>query len=274
MRRGFSLLIFLLILGLPVIALNFGGSEITSLITERATAPTPQAPAIAEEAEPDDPVQWLSDRPALRDVFIPDELTPARYVEIETLVPLADLLAAGEAQPDESLQELYAAARAPTQLMPYCADILATIGTVCDVVYADAHETRDGRWMMDGRLAFVPSGDLGAPETTENGELMRTTALLPFTGDLRPPNEAATRIDMLQQAQSICDALRNRLGNCVVTQVTFDLHELWITDLEALPANTNPQRIEATAAFTVYADSAQFDTTSFADMVAALAEQS
>ncbi|MEJ8561384.1 hypothetical protein QTO30_09250 [Yoonia sp. GPGPB17] len=275
MKRGYlSFVVFLVILIGPVIALNFGGTNTLGWLGERTAAFTPQPPTsaqeIAAEPTPEDPFQWLSDRPAVREVFIPDELTAARYIGVEKIIRHEELLVFGEAQPADNLRELYAAARAPAQLIEYCADILATIGTSCDVIRTEARENREGKWVLDGHLAYIPIADLGTPETVANGQLISTKAMLPFEGDLRPPNDAQTRTDMLQRAQSVCDRLRAQLGNCVLTLVAFDLQELWITDLEALPAGTNPQRLTATAEFTVYADPAQLDDTAFADLVASL----
>ncbi|EBA13210.1 hypothetical protein [Roseobacter sp. CCS2] len=275
MKRGrFSFLLFLLILTGPVIALNFGGANLVGWISERAGAFTPQAPIVAQEVAPEDipqdPFQWLNDRPALRDVFIPNELTAARYVSVEKIMTPEALLTPGETLPDNRLLGLYAAARAPAQLMGYCADVVATIGASCDIIHAEARENREGKWVMNGRLAYIPAADLGTPESVENGQLISTKVLLPFEGDLRPANVVQSRINMLRQAQAACDMVRNQLGNCVLTQLTLDVHELWITDLEPLPAGTNPQRVEATAEFTVYADPLEFDQAALADLVASI----
>ena len=274
MTRGrISFLIFLLILGLPVVALNFGGLNVAGWINQQAEqfVPTTVTTATApEETAPQDPFQWLNDRPELRDVFIPNELTKARHVTVEKVLSPDELLTFGEQEPDQAFLELYAAARAPAQLIPYCAEVIATIGQSCDVIYSQAKENREGNWEMRGQLAFIPVAELGDPSTVENGQLLSTRVQLPYSGDLRPPNDADTRAEMLLQAQAVCDALRDTYGNCVLTRVIFDVHELWITDLEALPAGTNPQRVEAQAEFAVYADPMQLDTNAFADRVDAL----
>lgn len=272
MRRSrTSFVLFLLILALPVIALNFGGPKVTDWLAERTARFVPQTPVTTEvEPAPQDPFQWLNDRPALRDVFIPDELTQARLVTVKKIVSAEELLESGEDMPSEALLELYAAARAPAQLMSYCTEIIATIGQSCDVVHTQSRRDRMGNWVLDGQLAYLPAAPLGDPSTVENGQLLSTRALLPYSGDLAPANEAASREAMLIQAQEVCDQLRARLGNCVLSGVTFDLNELWITDLEVLPADTNPERVEATAEFSVYADQTALDETGFAELVATL----
>ncbi len=275
MKRGsLSFLLFLVILAGPVIALNFGGPNVMGWVNARTAMFTAQEqPAVPEEtlAEPatEDPFQWLNDRPALREVFIPDAFTSARYISVEKIVPVDDLLQSGETQPRNDQLALYAAARAPAQLIEYCTDVVATIGTACDVIYAEARENRDGDWVMNGRLSYIPLADLGTPQTVENGQLLTAKVVLPFTGDLAPANEAQSRIALLQQAQAACDTLRAELGNCVLARVSFDVEILWITDLEVLPAGTNPQRLDATAEFAVYADPTRIDSTAFTDLVEA-----
>lgn len=270
-----SFLIFLLILTLPVVALNFGGLNVGGWISERAAQFAPALPEqTVTEAEPqvipEDPFQWLNDRPEVRDIFIPNEMTAARYVKVEKVLPTEELLGSGEAVPDEGFLALYAAARAPAQLIPYCAEIIETIGTSCDVVHTQSRQNRERNWVLDGRLAFVPAADLGDPSLIENGQLVYARATLPHTGDLRPPNDAETRAAVLAQAQAVCDVLRDQIGNCVLTRVTFNIHELWITDLEILPEDTNPERLEAVAEFTVYADPLQLDADGLDALVATL----
>ena len=265
-----SFVIFLLILGLPVVVLNYGGLNVGGWISEQTAQYIPETPdPVVPEAEiaVADPFQWLNDRPALRDTFIPNEMTAARYVQVEKILTPEELLLAGEQAPDAAFLELYAAARAPAQLIPYCSEVVATIGTSCDLVYSQARENREGKWVMDGRLAYVPAVDLGDPSAVENGQLITARATLPYSGDLRPPNDTETRAAMLTQAQAVCDTLRDQLGNCVLTRVSFDVHELWITDLEALPAGTNPQRVEASAEYTVYADPMQLDANGLTTLV-------
>lgn len=273
MKRGrISFLIFLIILGLPVAALNFGNLDVVGWLNDRQGQIAPETPvAVAtQEVAEEDPFQWLNDRPALRERFIPNELTEARYVAVEKILRAEELLQFGERAPDDAFLELYAAARAPAQLIPYCAEVIETIGLSCDVIHTQARENREGKWVMEGRLAFVPAADLGDPSGVENGQLLSARALLPYEGDMRPPNDAETRAEMLQQAQAVCDTLRKQLGNCVLTRVTIDVHELWITDLEALPASTNPQRVEARAEYTVYADPLQLDANGFQTLVETL----
>ncbi|WP_342068760.1 hypothetical protein [Yoonia algicola] len=273
MKRGHtSFIVFLVILFAPVIALNVGGFNIGKVLSERATATSSASlmPNLMRDQATPDQSAWLNARPELRGIFNPDERTPARVITIEEIVSTEDLFLDGEAIPQNSLIALYAAARAPARLSGYCTEVIATVGLSCDVIHAETHQNGKGDWVMTGQLAFVPAADLGDPAVVTNGQIFSTTALLPYPGDLRPENATASRAGMLTQAQDVCDTLRKQFGNCVLTNVTFEVSELWITDLEVLPAGTNPMRVEATAEFTVYADEMTTDQNSFAEQVAAV----
>ena len=278
MTRGrFSFFVFLLLLVGPVIALNFGGFDLSTILRDRAPASAPTTssaslvPGLGTTQEPAVQNTWLNRRPELRDIFIADERTPARAIVIEEVASLEELFSEGEDIPSSSMIALYATARAPARLSGYCAEVIATIALSCEVLHTQTHQNPEGDWVMSGRLGFVPAAPLGDPSSVRNGQVFSAKALLPFEGNLRPANIALSRAEMLTQAQDICDRLRDQLGNCVLTNVTFDVHELWITDLEVLPAGTNPLRVEATAEFTVYADATTLDQTGFEERVAALA---
>lgn len=220
-----------------------------------------------------DASNWQNEPAEIRDVFAADKFTNDRQVHITQIVDAADLLAPGEAAPDQAFLELYAAARAPARMIAFCAEIVETIGTKCDVVHTDAHQNRDGKIVLNGELSFVPSAALGDPAIVENGALASGTIALPYEGDLLPANDAEARTAAMIQAQSICDDLRTKFGNCVLTRVSFDIEELWITDLEVLPAGTNPQRLRISAAFNVYADPTEIDSSRLSKLLGEMADQ-
>ena len=267
-----------LIFAAPFIALNVWGMNMSMWANEmfgQTQAIIDGDDVIPQVREmPANPLLWLRARVDLRDTFAADRLTNERVVIIEEVVTPEELLNAGEAMPDEAFIELYAAARAPARLIPYCADILATIGSTCDVIYVETRETRDGKLELSGKLAYVPTVALGDPSTVENGKLISTRISLPYEGQIRPANDVERRQELINQAQGICDVIREQLGNCVMTQLHLDVVELWITDLEALPAGTNPQRLGATARFAVYADETKVDRTALHDLVAGIVNPS
>lgn len=263
-----------LIVAAPFIALNVWGINMSLWVNE-VTAQNEavlngetDVPVVREM--PSNPLAWLRNRADVRDMFDTDTLTDSRYVAISEIVTLEDLLAADETPPAEARIPLYAAARAPARLIRYCEDIIQSIGLSCDLHYSEARENRQGKIELRGLLRFIPASPLGDPSAIENGTLIRTEAQLPYEGNLLPPNDAATRRAAMTQAQDICDQVRTRFGNCVLANVTIDVKELWITDLEALPAGTNPQRIDTLATFVVFAAQDQMNANDLRDIVRSL----
>ncbi|MEO1637842.1 MAG: hypothetical protein AAFU41_01180 [Pseudomonadota bacterium] len=186
--------------------------------------------------------------------FAMDTINARRTITVSEILTRNDLFSADEQRPAEVLVPLYAEARAPALLAPYCEEVVGTLAAACNVLRTDVTETDDGKLEFTGRLGFAPSVDLGDPSTVANGTLFSATVPLPFEGDLLPAYDRPTRVAMMEQAQAVCDTLRARYGNCVLTNLRFVVTELWFTDLERLPPGTNPQRVEGRAQFTVYAD--------------------
>lgn len=257
--RFIAFAVVLLILT-PVIALKVWG---INMIPWAMSALDPDEAVLTDAPEaqpiPQSPLTWSRDQASLRDTFSVDALTTERIVSITQILEPQELVGPNTAIPADVFLPLYAAARAPARLIRHCDEILQTIGTKCDVIHSDSHQNRDGKIVLSGRLAFVPAADLGDPSTVENGALTSATITLSHEGDLLPANDATARAAAMQQAQGICDDLRMQFGNCVLSRVDFEIEELWITDLEILPAGTNPQRLRVSASFDLYADETVLD---------------
>ncbi len=239
---------FGLLITAPTVILNANGHNIAFWVQEEPeTVPTPQA------------ITPPRDRPEVQAMFAADTLTQARYIKITEVLPPAGILKAGEAAPDDTLFALYAAARAPSRLISYCTEVIATIATTCDVIHTETRENQEGKLELTGQLAFAPSFDMGDPFKLADGEMVQASVTLPYEGDLLPANEAETRTAAMGYAAEMCENLRDIYGNCMVSMVSFEVNELWITDLEALPAGTNPQRLAVQASFTIFADPAELD---------------
>ena len=270
-----GLRVIMIVLGLliaaPFIALNIWGLQMTQWVNEVTAQNEAMVNGDSDEVVmppmPTTPLSWIRDRAEVRDTFSTDAITARRFVSVAEIVTFDDLLAPGENVPDQELHKLYATARAPARLFTYCAEILATVGTACDVIHTDVRLNRAGKYELSGRLGFVPRADFGDPSNVANGEIVNARVSLPYEGNIAPANDAETRQAILQEAQAICDTLRAELGNCVLSRVALDVSELWITDLEALPAGTNPQRIEASAEFAVYADKTVLNRRGFQEML-------
>lgn len=243
---------FGLLITAPVVILNANGYNIALWVNKEVPAPV---------IEPVETITPPRDRPEVQAMFATDQLTNARYVEITEIIPHEALLAAQEPVPDEKLLPLYAAARAPARLIRYCDEVVKTIGIACDLIHSDTRDNRDGKLELTGQLAFVPSFDIGNPFDMADGALIEGSITLPHQGTLLPPNEPGTRTAAMDQATQICAALQADYGNCVVSGLMFEVTELWITDLEALPADTNPQRLSVQARFTIFADPAKLNAT-------------
>lgn len=249
---------FGLLVTAPTVILHANGYNIAFWIDSKAVTETTASEA---SATPSDPLIPPRDRPEVKALFTTNELTGARVIQITEVIPADDLLLPGEVAPDDTLLPLYAAARAPARLIRYCTDVIATIGTACDVVQTQTHENQNGKQELTGHLAFIPAFDAGNPFDMTDGVVVEASIDLPHDGDLQPANDADTRKAAMEQVTTLCTKLRDIVGNCAVAQVTFTVHELWITDLEALPAGTNPQRLAVQARFAVFADKAGLDET-------------
>ena len=248
----------IVVLAVPMIIISLPGDETAPaadiVMTSNAAAEVVEVAAPTATPEPLDPAAWLQSRADLRDAYSTTELNGDRIVVIEEIITQAELLNAGEATPSDTFRDLYLAARAPARLIQYCADIVQTIGLKCDVIHSDTRENAQGKLELTGHLAFVPAAALGDPSQVTDGAVVQGTITLSDEDDLKPANEQSTRTEAMERAQNMCDMLHADYGNCVLTRVTFDVEELWITDLEVLPAGTNPQRLQTSATFQVYAN--------------------
>ncbi len=267
-----------IIIMLPMIAVSLWGFNMTQWVNNevaRNDAILNDAAVIPDAMPmPTNPLDWLRSRADLRDTFTRDEITSDRIVVVQEIIDDTDLLRPGETLPDPVFLELYANARAPARLIAYCPDVLSAIGTACDVLRSEVRENRNGKLVLTGHLGFRPVAVLGDPSKVQEGVLISGRVELPYSGDLRPANEPASRIKAMQDAQAICDQLRRQYGNCVLSRVSFDIDELWITDLEVLPPGTNPQRLRTSATFKVYADSATLDHLSLMEQLHEMAKRS
>lgn len=273
---GLRIIIFVvgLIVAIPVIALNIWGINMSlwvNEVTARNEAVLQGETDIPEVRDmPAGPLDWFENRAELRDYFTTDKITDQRnIIYTETLDP-EDLLRPGEAMPEDVFLPVYAAARAPARMIPYCAEILQTIGTACDVIDTKTRILSDGRAELVGTLAYIPAYPLGDPSQVADGDLARAFVDLPYEGDLKPANDAQARMAMMMQAQDNCDRLRTEFGNCVLGNLRFNVSELWITDLEVLPEGTNPQRVEAVARYVVYANPLDLNAQTLGDTLEAM----
>lgn len=195
------------------------------------------------------PVRWWKNRTKLNDTFNTSYLSDERGVSVSMVMPFEELLIQGENAPEDVFREVYAAARAPAQLMALCPEVLETIAVTCDVQRTSARVDRDGFAHLAGTLRFIPNGALGDLPDIDTAKLIPVRVRQPEDRDVT--FTAETRIAVLQETARTCALLRAQIGNCVTTQITLKAEMQRDTTL--LP------RLRSYAVFTVYADPATLD---------------
>lgn len=165
------------------------------------------------------PVRWWTRHARLNDTFNTTYLSDARGVRVRIEMPFAALLAPDEAAPAPDFASVYAAARAPGQLIRLCPELLHALAVKCDVAKPHGEIGKDGQAVLSGTLRFVPAE---APGTlAEAGD----ARIVQFRARLRPqvalPFTAEVRETVLREAAALCRVLRTRIGNCVVTGVSL-----------------------------------------------------
>lgn len=160
------------------------------------------------------PLAFLRKRGQVSDGFSTTELNDERRVFLIETFDLAEMLNADEAMPPAELRELYAKARAAQHLHAHCRDVIATLGSLCDVQKVEANLTYDGRVRVSGQLNYVPSYELGDRSGIENGGLISASAILDSTLGGSPNIRA-----VYTKGLSICDELRARFGNCFIRSI-------------------------------------------------------
>ncbi|MEM7522515.1 MAG: hypothetical protein AAF360_01900 [Pseudomonadota bacterium] len=182
-----------------------------------------------------------------------DALTSARTVSISRIEPFANILNEGEAPPDDAFSLLYAEARASAMMSPRCAELLEAIGDRCEVKGASAKRWKaSDNFLLTATYAYAPSYDIGETEDADGyGRVTVRAKLGAFerSTDL-PADERDVREGYMRLAVRVCDAIRARYGNCVVTRLSLSPTELRPSRLK------NPGdpliRLSANASFSVH----------------------
>lgn len=176
--------------------------------------------ALASIAEGPAPLAWWRNRTELKETFDPVELNARRAVSLNIEMPFEDVLVEGEAMPDEALRSLYVQARAPAMLHPICAELLESLATRCDVGTSGGNASRDGTTArMDVMFYYAPGYDMGDPSTVKRGDVFWGQVRLTDAG--RVEQTAEGRAEAISRALSVCDAIREEFGNCVIGGLFF-----------------------------------------------------
>jgi len=201
------------------------------------------------------PVQWLRDRKDMHRLYSADTLTDGRRVALELQMPLTDILAPGEAVPNDALHELYAKARAPAILISYCPEILGPLGTRCDVLNTEGQLARDGQIRIKGSLSYLPSYEVGDLSAVENGEVLTGTITVIDRKD-KLPFGPDSRADAIDEALRFCDLVRATFGNCLISRLTLSQKSTRSRDDPTLMLNASVQ-------VSVFADNTLYRRESF-----------
>lgn len=204
---------------------------------------------------------WRNNK-KLQAVFSSDTLTNEREVTIHRNVPFESLLAPGEALPTPEFHHLYAAARAPALLEPYCAEILQHLALKCQLTQTSAFVDR-GRVSVTGKFSYIPAFELGDPDSVENGTVLETGYFDIFNdykkpaGSKRLPNSLEGRAQGMARAMEMCGHIRAQFGNCVIRDISLNSAHYGIEKNALL----------VTAKFVTYADKNQYREKTFEDEV-------
>ncbi|MEM8579846.1 MAG: hypothetical protein AAGF50_01450 [Pseudomonadota bacterium] len=215
--RPITLLFVVVFMGLPLLwyvpAMIWGYQVTTESMSEDG--------AISEELVGGPaPVQWFRNRAELRGYYSLEDLTNRRTVSFDIDLDFNDLLAPGESVPDNDLLELYVKARAPSQLIAFCPEILGSFAKKCDVGSSGGRLSRDGRVRIQGSLTYLPAYELGNVAEVQNGQVMVARARLLDTNAEQiatPENRQAA----LSRALELCKLVRAELGNCLISDLSF-----------------------------------------------------
>lgn len=175
-------------------------------------------------------VRWWSGKTKLNDTFNTSYLSSSRTVRMEIAQPFETILNAGEAIPEDVFKDVFVAARGPQNLIPLCAELLATIAVECDLWKPKGKLGKENLAVMSGFLRFIPADDPGVLPQSESAKVQ--TFGFSISDSIDIPYSAQGRIEALTRARLACDAVRTAFGNCVITDVRLEPETL--TGKEAL----------------------------------------
>lgn len=193
------------------------------------------------------PVQWFRDRRDLQAYYSTEELTHRREVSFEMDMAFTDLLAPGEEVPALELQDLYVKARSAAFLIGYCPEVLGPLATKCDVESATGRVGRDGKISIQGSLSYLPAYEIGNVAEVENGDIMLGSVRL-FPRDANLPATPENRALAIEKALQLCDLVRAKLGNCLISDLSLRQDQRRRAQAE------DPTLLTAIARVAVYAD--------------------
>ncbi len=160
-------------------------------------------------------------------LFVDDKFTRRRSINYSEKVSIDDMLNEGEVAPDRQFEELWILARAPQRALgKECPVVLETLGRACAVSTAKVESTsEDGIYRIEAVVGYLPDHNLGDTRVEGKSDLYRARMRLPARGGIALPPEGrdAAKRTLYQEIERACDGVREKRGNCVVSELT--LHE-------------------------------------------------
>lgn len=202
----------------------------------------------AEQITPVSVRRWWSTKNDLIEQFNTTHLTWRRALNLRTNVPYDALFEEGESQPDPAFADLYATVRAPRVLMSFCEELLLGVARRCQLVDYEGKLGEDGQVDLQGRFHFVPDTAPGTLPELEGGEIQ--SFRIHLTRVDRIPNNRDMRLRFMARAEQLCETLRARVQNCVISHLYFS---------PDVRSGSEAQLLEAQVVLAAYTDLSEAD---------------
>ena len=178
------------------------------------------------------------------------DLNSERRVSFSDRITWEDMLAPGEAPPQEGLRRITAMLRAPKLMQAYCTNTLVEIASKCEIFRATVHDSGDDVFQVRADFAYIPNYAIGDVTRISSGEFI--TAHLPDQREGRTNATPQERRAFLVELKQVCDELRKEYDNCLITTAGFYLDR---------PTRTSGNGDATTAAgwVSVYANDNRFE---------------
>lgn len=173
-------------------------------------------------------------------LLAPKTLDRNRDARVSTIIDAATLLEPGEQMPQGEMRDVMVEARTARYADALCDQLIATLADQCGVVrYSTEEITYDtekkapdwadlaGYYVVETHAIFTPSAPVGTfPEADTLVYQTKDFDLEPWTIPGAAPDAIAARLgEVLTAAELACSELRRVHGNCVVSEIEFDIRQ-------------------------------------------------
>ncbi|MEL7460842.1 MAG: hypothetical protein AAFX45_01575 [Pseudomonadota bacterium] len=215
-----------LMFSVPFLAINLGALGMQARV-ERIIGGTTSVPDPVADAGDQVLNIWGNFREGreIDALFVADNFTRRRSITYTETLSIDDLLAEGETPPAPAFEDLWMIARAPGRAMDReCPIVLETIGRACAVSTAKVEKTDEpGIYDIEAVVGYLPDHDLGSTAVEGQRDLYRARIRLPARRGIAvpPDGRGAVKRSLYQEIERACDDVRERRGNCVISELTL-----------------------------------------------------